>query len=412
MLNPTERHRLFAGGKAVNKSTVGKKGRPTVHSKLPTTQTQVLNAVKWPAALHSKVDVPAISRSKVIAGASMMNVAQSTLRVANMGKPVTVDLFFDLADRKRYPKQREAVQRKRAVTMPYDKVVEMMQMVGKTTLAQLADIDGTQLPLLKANAFPWHEAFAIPEFKALAWRALAEALRVCAVNEESPTTYNIHCADGKTTHTIVGGVCTTCVVPKPEPTFGEADLRVMQNATMANRAGKNVVVHTIDTDFLAMAVCAAWHTPEEGMFLIALKTAVYNVALLLKCIGGSRSACNRLNAGFWMFGMGSDYSLPLTHNGYYRKDIVPRIKDERGGPFQELDGNIRFVVEHAVSVLRTQKCRTLTKRKPTKTVAQTAMDMYFCCMYYGRYFKPAIEAAPKLLPPQKSPISLPLHILQ
>lgn len=412
-LTPTDREKCFSAGKAASKSRAGKKGRPEIHAKKPTTQAQVLANVKLPKTdLHAFVDVNAIGRSKAVAGVSMMTIARNTLSVPRTGKPKNISLFFDLADRSRYPPQRADVHNQRAVDMPYHRVHAMLKAFGKTELSDLETIDVTHLPLLTSDAVPWLDAFLVPECKALAWRALAEAIRVCAVNDDSGTAYAIHTADGVTRHAVVGGKCTTTVAASSSQ-FGEADLSVMQAATVANQKGENVIVHTIDTDYLAMGVCAAWHTPpSKAVFLIALKSAVYNVASLVRCVLGDKSECDRLNAGFWMFGMGGDYVNPLTNNGYYRKGLVPFIKEERTGPFEEREGKVFFVLANAVNALRKLPRRIQKKRVPKKTLECTLMDMYFCVMYYGRYFDPSKLAAPALLAPSKHAISLPANILQ
>jgi hypothetical protein len=353
------------------------------------------------------VDANAVTRSKTGKDSSIMGIAKSTMAVATAGGPREVIIFFDLKEHAMYPAKRAEVAQARAARAPppYAMVLALLKQVGKTTLAEIADIDAANVPLLNTKDIAWNVAFGVPEFKALAWRALAQALRIVAASGTVPVT--IHCADGLTTHTVSATECTTTVATFPKNRdFGEADLRVWDCATSTNAAGMATVIHTIDTDYLAMMLASTWFTPT-ATFLIALKGAVYNGLKMLNCIDNT-SECSRLNAAYFMFACGGDYVNTLTNNGFYRKELTLLIKDRHeSGPFAMHEKKCCFFLHRAKSTLSPLKRRNMKKYAPKKALSVSLMDMHWSVLYYGLHFKPSISPAPNVLIPTTTPLPLP-----
>jgi len=376
--------------------------------------------IVWPGAGHHAIgDAPALIRSnatgliipfvhdtllcpantaRTAMGRSAVQVSTSVLTHMLESNPLFVDIYFDLANRQRYPPQREAVAVQRQARCKSDNSV-IATLVKQFNCASVTDVialDVGHMPLLESKFIDWAAVFNVPALKSWAWLVFQNALRVAAVRaiaklKHNNVTCRIWCTDGATLHTITKASSATSIV-HPETDFGEADLRVFFSAAQASINGAHVVIHTIDTDFMVMALAAVWFLPVTTV-LLRLKLDVYNVRDIINLAGTTKT--DRLNAAFWMLSLGSDYSNPLTNNGFMSKELCSFITSNCNGPYTLTSSTVAtFTAAHALEILRSAK-RVNKKKAPPKELIVTLHDMHFCVQYYGFLFDTSTAAYPK-----------------
>ena len=378
--------------------------------------TKSTSHIIWPGSGHRAVgDAPALIRSKATGliipyahdahlmakvsarppiGRSAVQVATSVITDMQESKPAEIDIFFDLANVAAYPKQRAAVAVERAArgNASAAKLTTILRQFACVSVAEVLMLDPNHLPLLESRLIDWAAVFNIPAIKPWAWRVFQNALVIAAVRRlttaaADPTLIvRIWCTDGKTMYTIAKDRVSTETVHL-EVDFGEADLRVFYSAAQASIAGAAVVVHSIDTDFLLMAVSAAWFSPLTTV-LLRLKHDVYNLRDCTAAAGPDQ--IDRLNRAYWMMSLGSDYSNTLTNNGYLSKGLCSLITSTTTGPYTRSGLNVQFSMASAKQVLSGIK-RCKKKTPPAKELDESLLDMHFCVQYYGFMFDKQLQ---------------------
>tara|TARA_B100000795_G_C22771552_1_gene428110 strand:- start:72 stop:1334 length:1263 start_codon:yes stop_codon:yes gene_type:complete len=382
------RNVLLNGASIPTLITAGKRkkqvGRPAVQS---SSSTQTSRSIFGGSPHRSIVDAPALIRSNAVRGRSALDIARSVLNAASVTRPTEMHIYFDLEDRVMYPPQRDIVQAIRYPGAPPPALTaEFCKLMNCQTIHDLYLADIYHLPTLKNASIDWVSAFSSTELKPFAWRVFAAALRASAIERAGTTQspqFKIFCADGKTTHCVSNTGIASTLLKKLEPDFGEADLRVFYDAAMANMDGRKTIIHSIDTDFLLMTIASAWFVPREP-FYIALKHSAFDGCKVLKLIGAGDTV-RRLNAAFWCMAAGTDYSNPLTNNGYYTKCLVQLMADPPQGPFVLSAKAAVFKPTLVKPILARIKCRKM-KKTPLKTLSDTVSDMLFCVKYYGLHW--------------------------
>ena len=169
--------------------------------------------------------------------------------------------------------------------------------------------------------------------------------------------------------------------------FGEGDLRCFASAVARFVCNVPVVMHSIDTDFILMILCAAAWLPTIPTYMITLSDTVYNGNRIMKRFAGS-SATDKLNSAFWAMAFGTDYSNPLTNNGYFNNGLktLMNASVHCRRPITVLnDTQACFDLKQALFVLKDLKC-SLGKKVPKDNVKTTLLKMLFCLQYYGLMF--------------------------
>ena len=102
---------------------------------------------------------------------------------------------------------------------------------------------------------------------------------------------------------------------------------------------------------------------------------------------GSTCTADRINTAFWAMGFGTDYSNPLTNNGFFNRDVRNLLYAGGHGkqPIAILnDTQAQFNLADAVALLEPYKNNH--KKIPKDSLRETLLKMLFCLQYYGFMF--------------------------
>lgn len=342
------------------------------------------------------VDANAAIRSVVHSGPmSAMSIAKQVYVRAMASKPSALAIYFDSSNAQLYPPQRAVLHQKRykGKALDYDSVQAICTLLRVDSPSDLASVDVTVRPLLNNRKLPWSDMFMNRELKQFAFRLVAAALRHVVIDHKCTASVRIHLPHNQDQLTLATGAAGGTVAGKEHGMiFGEADLRCQQALLQAMHTGKHVNIHSVDTDFLLMAM-ASVHTPSPATdLIITLKTGVYNGnALIRHALGPGVSLVRRLNTAFWAFAFGCDYSNPLTHNGYYTKGLLSLMTAENALPLtvDRDSATATFCLKEAYRNLGTLKCnkkKLATVGAGKDSVPTTLKKMLWCLQYYGLMF--------------------------
>lgn len=360
--------------------------------------------VEWPQGKHTViVDVAAAARSVVHAGeTSAMIIAKHVHTRATVDNPTSVVFVFDSFVSKAYPPQRAALHETRYAGkhLDYDAVAGICKLLNIDTPKDVHALDLVSRPLLSRMDLPWQQLFLNKDFKQFAFRLIATALRYTAVDRR--TAVDI-CLPSATHRCVVDGTGATHVQKEVGTEFGEGDLRVWHVGLSAMKRGENVDVHSIDTDFLLMVMASVHLAPPTSKLVVTLKSGRYDGRKLIRMLlGPDASLQHRLNRAFWAMAFGTDYSNPLTHNGYYTKGLMTLLQpDSTANPLTvSADGkSATFCLREALRNLGTLKSNAKKQAvvgKGKDSVTTTLKKMLFCLQYYGLMF---VATPTSLFPP-------------
>jgi len=372
--------------------TLKQKPKPKQQQKQKQEQAEASNC-QFPTELHSAVvDAAAAFRRVAFTGCSALRAATSVLKTANISKPQKISVLFDLSDGCAYPPQRAELHRQRYAGkhLAYDDAVAIF----KKLRCKKEDILTYPItrPLLLRTDLDWNLLFMDKQLKRFVFKIFAAALKHAAVGmfatHDIVSDGEVHVWTQTKEHT-----CITASTIKSVPAttlfsmFGEGDLRCYASVLQMLLHGTPVVLHSIDTDFLLMVLCAAPWLPTIPKYMITLSDTVYDGNKILTRFMG-KSETDKINSAYWALAFGTDYSNPLTNNGYFNKEIIqlmnPATHCRR--PITILnDTDACFDLKKALFVLKPLRC-SLGKKVPKDSLQTTLVKMLFCLQYYGLMF--------------------------
>ena len=254
-------------------------------------------------------------------------------------------------------------------------------------------------PLLFRSDLDWNLLFMDKELKLFAFNVFSVALLHAAASmfaskELLPdATVKVWAPDGS-----AATATATTIKQQKAPSvsklyckFGEGDLRCFGNMLdIMHSSKKPVVVHSIDTDFLLMTLATSvWFKPmlpAPVPFFLVLSEGVYN-GTELQSLFRSKNEADCLNTAFWAMAFGTDYSNPLTNNGYFNNDLKKLMHSHNHcrKPITVLDDKrAQFDLKKALFVLKPLRCTF--KKNNKDSVKDTLLKMLFCLQYYGLMF--------------------------
>jgi hypothetical protein len=366
----------------------------------PTVVAASVSAHNMPTDACVVVDANAMLRSGTFSRLSANDVAKNLINKCLSSNPALVQIMFDSDDSVAYPPQRAQVHAERyPEPLPAETLAPLIAQFGVGSVADLAGASADDLPLRTRRDMDWQTCFKCPPVKAFVWRLLTNALRHAALEKLATDalgcTIQICAPDGGTV--VVG----TSDVAAPPRRHGEADLQVFAAAREHARAGKKVIIYSIDTDFCLMAMADCTFVPTTT-FIIHLKTCVYDGIKLIAKVGGTNKMV-RMNTTFWLLAMGCDYAEPLTKQGYYSKGIIELAdKTHPGDPVITIaEGMVTVSAARANKLLLTLKRRAEpakgAKKQRTRPPQSTALgELLFCLRYYGFMFPATGTPFPEL----------------
>jgi hypothetical protein len=366
----------------------------------PAVVTASTSASNLPSGARVVVDANAMLRSGTFSRLSANDVAKNLINKCISSQPELVQIMFDSNDHEAYPPQRARVHAERYPDpLPDETVAELAKHFGVGSVADLATAPADDLPLRTRRDMDWQTYFKCPPIKAFVWRLLTHALRHAALEKLAADalgcTVQICTPDGDTI--LVGST----EVDKPPRRYAEADLQVFSAAREHARDGKKVIIYSIDTDFCLMAMADCTFVPTAS-FILHLKTCVYDGAKLIAKVGGADKAA-RMNATFWLLGLGCDYAEPLTKQGYYTKGVIELAAIKTlDSPVITIAGSMVTVsAANANKLLLALKRRAEpakgAKKQRTRPPQLIALgELLFCLRYYGFMFPATGTPFPEL----------------
>jgi len=356
----------------------------------------------FPCTDHTAVvDAAAAFRRVAFNNCSALRAATAVLRAANISRPTSISVLFDLSAATAYPPQRAELHRQRYAgkELAYDDAVAIFAKL-RCEKKDLPNYEITR-PLLFRTDLNWNAMFMDKQLKRFVFKIFAVALKHAAVQmfagKEIENVASVHVWSQTMEHTCIQndsihkGHSETSFA-----TFGEGDLRCFSNAVQILLEKKPVVMHSIDTDFLLMIMCAAPWLPPIPTYMITLSDTVYDGNKIMARFAG-KSDTDKINTAFWAMAFGTDYSNPLTNNGYFNKDLKELMFAEKHcrRPITILnETEACFDLKKALFVLKELKC-SLGKKVPKDSLKTTLLKMLFCLQYYGLMF---VDAAGTLFP--------------
>jgi hypothetical protein len=355
----------------------------------------------WPSSAHVAVlDAAAAIRRHAFKGSSALRVCMGVINLGTTSKPTELQIFFDRLQRAAYPPQRAELHRQRYAgkELSYDATADILERLN-CTLEGLATLPILR-PLLLRVDLDWVDMFMNKDLKAFAFRMFAVGFKHAAMSMfadgklDSGMTIKVMspATDHVCTLTKNRVSSTTDAAATPlRHSFGEGDLRCYAAALKtAVRDKRPVVIHSIDTDFLLMTFCtSAWLDDPASLpeVYIVLTSDVYVSSMLHRQFRPIVME-DRLNTAFWAMAFGTDYSRPLTNNGYYNAGLQtlldPRVHGRQ--PITVLDSTTAvFKYDRAMGVLSKLRCHK-TKKEPPDSTKTTLLKMMFCLEYYGLMF--------------------------
>lgn len=308
-------------------------------------------------------------------------------------RPTSLSILFDLLDRDAYPPQRAQLHHERYAgkELSFADTTAVMQQLN-CTLSELQTMCITR-PLLQRVDLDWTKLFMSKELKAFAFRLFAVGFKhaamamFCSGKLPAGVVVKVMSPVADEVSTLSKGNVQSGKAAVPLANlFGEGDLRCFGTALREAASSKApVVVHSIDTDFLLMAVCTSVWLPVVPEMFIVLTADVY-LASKLHAQFKPLTVEDKLNTAFWAMAFGTDYSKPLTNNGFKSADIKtlmdPQVHARQ--PITVLDDTTAvFSMKQA---LRTLKRFRISKKTGPDSVETTLLKMMFCLEYYGLMF--------------------------
>lgn len=406
-LSKKQREQLLVGCTLQSKNATKVAGRRGLAKRMKTPKLTSIDKgvqVVWPQGKHTVVvDVNAAARSVCHGGVtSAMIIAKHVHARAMADKPTSIVYVFDAFDQALYPPQRKDLHATRYAGkhLDYDAVATICKLLNIDTPQDVHMLDLVNRPLMSRMDLPWQQLFMNKDLKQFAFRLIATALRHTAVDRR--TAVDI-CLPSATHRCVVDGTGTTRVQKEVGTDFGEGDLRCWHATLSAVNRGESVDVHSIDTDFLLMVMASVHLAPPPSKLVVTLKSGRYDGCKLINMMmGPDTSLQHRLNRAFWAMSFGTDYSNPLTHNGYYTKGLLTLMMP--GCDADPLtvspDGrHATFCLREALrnlGALKSNAKKQAVVGKGKDSVTTTLKKMLFCLQYYGLMF---VATPTSLFPP-------------
>ena len=353
----------------------------------------------WPVSEHVAVlDAAAAIRRHAFKGSSALRVCMGVINLGMTSKPAELQIFFDRLERAAYPPQRAELHRQRYAgkELSYSATAEILERLN-CTLEGLETLPILR-PLLLRVDLDWVNMFMNKDLKAFAFRMFAVGFKHAAMamfadgKLDSQATIKVMSPATNAVCTLTKNRVLSATRPMPlRHAFGEGDLRCYAAALKATVKDKReVVIHSIDTDFLLMTLCASvWLEDPDSLpeAYIVLTSDVYVSSMLYRQFRPVVME-DRMNTAFWAMAFGTDYSRPLTNNGYYSAGLQtlmdPRVHGRQ--PITVIDATTAiFKYDRAMGVLSKLRCHK-TKKQPPDSTKTTLLKMMFCLEYYGLMF--------------------------
>jgi hypothetical protein len=357
------------------------------------------------------VDANAVFRGNAVGPQSAHQIVSRVIKqIITLDDCKRIVFVFDSDNPADFPEQRAQVHLQRYPPGPPSHPEEIKRMLAKFGAKEEADLASTSaafLPWIMARDINWTVCFKCKPLKMFIWRLLTMAVRHVAV--ELTGLGKLHCpvviysSTMSKIHVIAKHDC----VPEPPPPsryMGEADPQVFLFAKEASANGDPVVIHSIDTDELLLAIGAIMFIPSAP-FLIRLKEGVTDVGALVQQFGGDCPTA-RLNSFFWFVALGADYCKSLTTQGYATKALVELgVTNGSGGEglldrvfaVQIVDDvcTCTFNMNRLQGILSQLRRRKESATKVRAPLAMAINDVLFCVAYYGLMFDERVQPYPE-----------------
>ena len=369
-----------------------------------------------PPQVVAYVDANAVFRCNAVGPQSAHQIVSRVFsHITSSDECKRIVFVFDSNASADFPEQRAKVHLQRYPPGPPSHPEEIKRMLTKFGAKDEADLESTSAAFLSwitARDINWAVCFKCKPLKMFVWRLLTMAVRHVAVELTALGKLNcpvvIYSSTMAKIHVIAKHDCDP--VPQPVRYMGEADPQIFVFAKESSANGDAVVIHSIDTDFILLAIGAIMFVPS-ALFLIRLKEGVTDVSALVQKFGGD-CATARLNAFFWFLALGADYCKSLSTQGYATKALV-ELGVTNGNAQTWMEAGARapnqvFAVETVgdkctctFSMRRLYEILDQLRRRKepaTKVRAPFVMainEILFCVAYYGLMFDERIQPFPE-----------------